>query len=99
MLTVLVWLSYASFLIAVYYTLKLSKETGWEKYWVFFFISALGMGIVHSTEIPYGMGFIADNTKILIEEVGMIVSSLSLAYASYGLYKSMKIIRKKLQEE
>jgi len=93
----LFWPASIAFVVAIYFTYKLAKETKWEKYWIFFLISALAMGIYHFTiEIPGELGYVSSNIYYTAREVSEAIWAFGLAYASYGIYKSMKTIRKKL---
>ena len=95
----LILVSSAMFLAAIYFSYKLSKETTGEKYWLFFLIAAIAMGVYHTFRHPELTGFVADSTRILIVEVMEIVGAFSFAYACFGLYKSMKRVREKFAEE
>lgn len=88
-----------SVVAAIYFALKLSRETGNERYWVALVISALSLGIhqlfmifnfYEIVEIDYAMG---------VEGVTGLVAAFSFAYATYGLYASMKRIRERLSRE
>lgn len=93
------WVTFLSFLFAVYYTLKLVRETKYEKYWIFFSISAFFMGMHHVAGISHHMGLIDEHALRVLEDVGEIVGSLALAYAAYGLSESMRNVRKRFTEE
>ena len=93
--TVLVALSTAFFIGAIYFSAMLSKETGNEKYWVFLIISAVGFGISHLAAKAVFFNFGAE-TALIIREIGEIIGAFSLAYATFGLYTSMRRIRKKI---
>ncbi len=99
LLSLLFWPASIAFIIAIYFTYKLAKETRWEKYWIFFLFSALAMGIYHfMVEIPWELGYISNNIYYIAREISEVIWAFGLAYASYGIYKSMKIIRKKLSK-
>lgn len=94
------YVSWFIFIVGIYFTYKLAKETKWEKYWIFFFISALAMGIYHyAIEVPWELGYISDQFYIVAREISEIIWVSALAYASYGIYKSMVKIRKKLSRK
>ncbi len=92
----IVLLASIGFLIAVYYTFRLSEETKGEKYWAFFLIAALSLGVHQWIGLFFESHLLSRDAAILIGEVGAIVGALSLAYASYGLFSSMKRIREKM---
>ncbi len=85
------------FLAAVYYSFMLSKETGVAKYWLFFLIASVMFGIAHLASEDF-VGF-SSETQFVAKEVAEIAGAFSLAYATYGLYSSMKKIRKKIGKE
>lgn len=89
----------SSFVIAVYYTFKLVRETKYERYWIFFFISAVFMGIHHIAVIPFNSGLISEHNFHTLEDIGEIVGALALAYAAYGISKSMREVRKRFPQE
>ncbi|MEM5802931.1 MAG: hypothetical protein QW818_02635 [Candidatus Aenigmatarchaeota archaeon] len=93
------WPASIAFLIAIYFTYKLAKETKWENYWIFFLISALVMGIYHfAIEIPWELGYIPNNIYYTAREISEVIWAFSLAYAAYGIYKSMKTIKERLRK-
>jgi len=81
------------FIVAVYFSFMLSKETKHEKYWLFlalgFFIFATHHWSMMLTEI------IEERIQFFLEQATSIVGSLLIAYSTYGLYKSMKKINEK----
>lgn len=93
------WIILASFLVAVYYTFRLAKETKYERYWIFFLISAVFMGMHHIVIIPHNFGLINNNTLEFLSNIGELIGALAIAYAAYGISKSMRNIRQKLREE
>ncbi|MBI2676219.1 MAG: hypothetical protein HYX24_07205 [Candidatus Aenigmarchaeota archaeon] len=98
LLKLLFWPASIAFIVAIFFTYRLAKETKWERYWVFFLISALAMGIYHfAIEIPGELGYIPESAYYPAREVSEAVWAFGLAYASYGIYKSMRKIRKKLR--
>lgn len=99
LLELLFWPASIAFIIAIYFTFKLGKETKWERYWIFFLISALAMGLYHfAIEIPWELGYIGNDVYYISREISEAIWALGLAYASYGIYKSMKTIRKKFSK-
>jgi hypothetical protein len=91
--------TFLSFLVAVYYTLKLVRETNYEKYWVFFLLSAFFMGVHLLVGVPYLFGLIDEHALKIIEDSAAVLGSLSLAYAAYGLSKTMRAIRERFPKE
>lgn len=62
-------------------------------------VSALGLGIHQIVMIFNFYGILSTEYVRAGEGVTAIVTSLSLAYATYGLYVSMRRIRERLSEE
>ncbi|MBM3309682.1 MAG: hypothetical protein FJY77_05440 [Candidatus Altiarchaeales archaeon] len=92
-------ITFLAFLIVVYYTLRLVRETKYEKYWIFLLISALFLGVHHLAGIPYLLGMMDEHTLKILEDSGAVLGSLSLAYAAYGLSKTMREIRERFPKE
>ncbi|MBI4361316.1 hypothetical protein HY572_06110 [Candidatus Micrarchaeota archaeon] len=93
----LVLLASLGFLAAVYYTYRLSQETKGEKYWTFFLVAALALAMPYWLSVPHDLNLIPTGTTTAIGEVAAIAGALSLAYASHGLYQTMKRIRKRVE--
>jgi len=95
---VLAVISTVFFLAAIFFSYKLSKETGGEKYWIFFVIAAIGFSVADLASIGFFLN-ISSEAFFAIREIGEIVGAFSLAYATFGLYSSMKKIREKMSKE
>lgn len=95
MIPLLFWVTTLFFGVALYLTFKLSQEVKGEHYWIFFSIAVIGFAITHVATVPNLFGLEAD-TLDTIHELGEIVGAFALAYASFGLYSSLKHIRKRL---
>jgi len=95
--TYTIFLSSIIFLIAVYFSFKLSKETKHEKYWLFLALGFFIFAIHHWMMIPWSLDLINQNIKENIEHLSSIIGASFIAYATYGLYNSMKSIKKKIQ--
>ncbi len=89
--TVLIILSSAFFLAAIYFSAVLSRETKGEKYWFFFLVTALAFGAAHVVS--------KFSLPPELREVAEIAGAFSLAYACYGLYASMKKFRAKMGDD
>jgi uncharacterized membrane protein YagU involved in acid resistance len=96
-LEILIFLASFIFLIAVYFSFKLSKETHHEKYWLSMAVGFLVFAIHHWMMIPLSFGLLPEAVERVIEQVSSIVGSILFAYATHGLYVSMKEINKKLK--
>jgi uncharacterized membrane protein YagU involved in acid resistance len=96
-LEILIFLASFIFLIAVYFSFKLSKATHHEKYWLAMAIGFLVFAIHHWMMIPLTFGLLPEGMERVIEQVSSIVGSSLFAYATHGLYRSIKEINKKLQ--
>ena len=84
-------------LAAIYYSFMLSKETSGAKYWVFFLIASIAFAVAHLVSKDF-LGF-SSETQFIVKEMAEIAGAFSLAYATYGLYSSMKKIREKIGKE
>lgn len=82
--------------VAVYYTYRLSEETNRGKYWMFFLLAAIGLGMHEWLKVLQIFLRIPEPTYNLFLELGVVAGAASLSYASYGLYTSMKKIREKV---
>lgn len=94
----LVVLSSIGFVVAIYFTFKLSEETKGEKYWFYFLVAAVALGLHKWIEIPYEIALIRHDVFVAVQEVAAIVGALSFAYASRGLYQYMRRIREKVKD-
>ena len=86
------------FLAAIFFSYKLSKETGGEKYWLFLVIAAISFSVAHLAAKGFLLN-LSSGTFFLLRETGEIVGAFSMAYAAFGLYTSMKKIREKTSKE
>ncbi len=97
-LEVLVLVGSLGYVVALFCACRLSRETGNERYWFFFVVAALGLGIHQWIKIPQYLGIIGPDTAYrAIRELAEIVGALAFAYASYGLCTSMRAIRRKME--
>ena len=96
-LEILIFLASIMFLIAVYFSFKLSKETHHERYWLSLAIGFLVFAVHHWMMIPLSFGFLSEGIERVIEQVSSIVGSTLFVYATHGLYSSMKEINKKIK--
>ena len=94
-LEVLIFIASIMFLIAVYFSFRLSLETKHEKYWLALATGFLVFAIHHWMEIPLSFGLLGEGIERVIEQVSSIVGSILFAYATHGLYTSMKEINEK----
>ena len=85
-------------LAAVVFAFLLSKETRGEKYWVFFLVAAMSFLVAHISAKGFLLGF-SSSDLFLVQEIAEIVGGFSLAYATFGLYASMKRIRERTSKE
>lgn len=96
-LEILIILASIAFLVAVYFSFKLSKETRHEKYWLALAVGFFIFAIHHWMMIPWTFGFIPESAGHIIEQISSITGALLFAYATHGLYSSMREIKKKLK--
>ncbi|QKQ98375.1 hypothetical protein GKQ38_02500 [Candidatus Nanohaloarchaea archaeon] len=83
--------------VAVYYTYRLSEETNRGKYWIFYLLAAIGLGMHEWLKVLHIFLRIPEPIYNLLLELGIVAGAASLSYASYGLYTSMKKIREKVE--
>jgi len=86
----------ASVLVAVYFAYKLFKETDRAWYWLSLLMSAFFFALAQWIQIvfPGGPRFAVLG---ILSEMGNIVATLLLAVSCYGIYKTMKDIRKRVE--
>lgn len=84
------------FVAAIYFTLKLSRETGNERYWVALVVTALSFGIHQWFMVFNFYNIVEMEYAMAVEGVTGLVGAFSFAYATYGLYASIKRVRKRL---
>ena len=94
----LIFLGSIGFLIAVYYAFRLAKETKNEKYWLILAISAIFLAIHQWAMIPWSFKIITDEIRIIIQQISVIIGAILFTYSVYGLFSSMRKIRRKLEE-
>jgi hypothetical protein len=87
------------FLFFTYFTIILFRETGPEKHWFFLVVAAFAFSFHEGIKIPQFMGLLETDTVFLLTGLGHIIGGLSLAYTAFGLYRSMKKIRMKMNKE
>jgi hypothetical protein len=85
--------------LAVFFAIKLSKETRGEKYWFFLLVATVSMAVFHIVRHPWPASMLSEETVNVIIEITEIVGAFSMAYAAFGLYTSMKRIREKISKE
>ncbi|MDY6770682.1 MAG: hypothetical protein SV186_01855 [Candidatus Nanohaloarchaea archaeon] len=90
---VLVLLSSAGFLAAIFFTYRLSQETRGGQYWLAFLVAAAGLGSHEWLKIVSTVFSIHPTLWNTIVESGMVVGSFALAYGAYGIQKSVKKIK------
>ena len=83
---------------AIVFSFLLSRESGGEKYWVFFLLSAIGFAVSHFASVGFFV-FLPSDSESFVARVGQLVGAFSFAYACFGLFASMKKIRKKMSGE
>ncbi len=96
-LPILFWVTTLFFGVALYLSIKLSREVKGEHYWIFFSISIIGFAMTHFAMTPGLLG-LNPTTLETIHEAGEIIGAFAIAYASYGLYTSLKHIRKRMAD-
>lgn len=85
-----------SFLIAVYFCIRLSQETRHERYWLALAIGAFMQALHHWLSLPWHFHLISESLLYWAYQLTALIGALFLAYAVYGLYSSMREIRRKI---
>ena len=78
------------FLAAIFFSYKLAKESRGEKYWLFFALAAVMLSLPHFLKLEFFKNFFSEPFLAFFKESGELIGAFSFAYASYGLYSSMK---------
>lgn len=97
--TLLTIVSTLLFILAVFFAIKLSRETSGEKYWFFLLVATVSMAVFHIVRHPWAAALLSGEAVNIIVEISEIVGAFSMAYAAFGLYTSMKRIREKISKE
>ncbi len=97
--TIMTIVSTVLFILAVFFAIKLSKETRGEKYWFFLLVATVSMAVFHIVRHPWAASALSSEVANIIIEIAEIVGAFSMAYAAFGLYSSMKRIREKISKE
>jgi len=84
-------------LIAVYFSFKLSRETKHEKYWFLLSLGLFIFAVHHWLMIPFHLGSVSDDIQGIINQLSSILGGILVAYSTYGLYKSMKLVKQKVE--
>ncbi len=89
-------LAAASVVVAVFFAFKLYRETDGAWYWLSLLLSALFFALGQAIKIvaPGGPRFALFG---ILNESGDIIATLLLAVSCYGIYKTMKDIRKRVE--
>lgn len=93
----LILLGSLGFLVVVFFAFKLSRETKNEKYWLILAISAIFLAVHQWAMVPWELHLITTEVKFVVQEVSVIIGAILFAFAVYGLYDSMKKIRRKME--
>ncbi len=93
----LILLGSIGFLVVVYYTFRLSKETKNEKYWLILAVSAVFLAVHQWTMILWDLHIITDNINLMIQQISILIGAVLFGYAIYGLFTSMKEIKEKME--
>ena len=88
----------AAFLVSLWFTFNLARETKWEKFWTFFFLSSGLFFLNFLAGSVWLQGVFDPLTQLRLQQVGVVFGALTLAAASYGLHKQMRLVREKLSD-
>jgi NO-binding membrane sensor protein with MHYT domain len=95
-LNVLAILSSVTFLVAVYFAFKLSKETKHERYWMILALGFFIFALHHWLMTPFVFN-LSEEISHLIEHISSIIGAILIGYSVFGLYNSMKKINRKTE--
>lgn len=93
--TALVIVASISFLVAIYFTYRLSGETRGGRYWLAFVVAAIGLGVHEWLKIVNIFISIRAGVWRSLVEAGVVIGALSLAYGAYGIQRSVAEIKRK----
>lgn len=93
----LIALSAIGFVAAIYFAFQLSQETRAGRYWLAFFIAAIGLGTHQWIKFVHIFYPVDHELQQLYIELGILVGSVSLAYGLYGIYQSVKEVKIKTE--
>ncbi|MEW6036605.1 MAG: hypothetical protein AB1529_08400 [Candidatus Micrarchaeota archaeon] len=85
------------FLAAVAFALKLYLETDKGWYWLSLVLSAVFFALAHWSSIIFPISLENFEFLAIIQETSEIVASILLSVSCYGIYKTMKEIRKRVE--
>ncbi|MBS1266302.1 MAG: hypothetical protein MAG795_00269 [Candidatus Woesearchaeota archaeon] len=89
----LIILASVALLFAVYFSFKLSKETKHELYWILLSAGLFIFAVHHWSMMLTGI--ISEKIQLYLEQLTSIIGASLMAYATFGLYKSLKIVKEK----
>lgn len=81
------------FLVAIYFSVKLSNETRRERYWVMFVMSAVLFASHYWLMVLEINGLISDEVALPGQALSGLAGASLFGYASYGLYRAMLKVR------
>ena len=83
------------FVVAIYFSVKLSNETGNEKYWLLFALAALCFAIHYWLMAFEFYEIVPTDMAVLGEAISGLLGAFLFGYASYGLHRALVNIREK----
>jgi len=90
-------LAAASVVVAVYFAYRLYKETDGAWYWLSLLLSAFLFALAQGILIVFPPGGPRFALQGIMSETSDIVATLLLAVSCYGIYTTMKEIRKRVE--
>ncbi len=85
------------FLIAIYFSTKLSRETHNERYWALLSLSAVFFAVHYWLMATESFGLASREDTLPGQALSGLAGAILFGYASYGLYKSMVKVRHQLE--
>lgn len=86
------------FLIAIYFSFKLSNETRHERYWVLFSLSALFFALHYWLMLAEIRGLLSTGALLAGQALSGLIGAALFGYASYGLYRAMVKVRLQMEK-
>ena len=94
------WLSLIGsigFLAAIYFSVRLSKETRHERYWLMFALSGLFFAIHYWLMAFEHYELVPEHVAVPGEAVSGLIGAILFGYASFGLHRAMVNIRRQIE--
>lgn len=85
------------FLLAVFFAIRLYRETDRGWYWLSLLLSAIFFAVAEWATILFPLTLQNFEFLTVIQETSEVLAGLLFAVSCYGMYKTMKEIRKRVE--